>query len=914
MDEYVPTIPFIRERPHVFSSRRVLDRGLMTYFKQREEEGETQMRTLSARSQRLRSLASSYMDLSPSERRRIPTSLMHGYQFDERSRELYSFDENAVYKVEVTTMGKLRILNKIRDLTDVDKRHVFDDPFRYKVISPFRVISLVEVLNNANGMRQVNGEGVAGDNFAQPANDNQFPPGNGDGGFGPDQFPPGNGDWDNQGYPSPPGSNQSQPFHNVFHPVEPLRAEVYNSQNNAYNNNQMAYDLPDDDEPYPELNSAELEEDANEVVEFAEAERMARAYEDAGVEFPKEFKLEQYRKRLERMKELCQTVEQTSPDVIAATLPKIYGPAVEIVEEAKTSSKEEREEIKESLHELIDEVDDKLDDADSEIKELHESLAQLSLDIATDQDQGKVEWDKTNVANQMKVVEDKVNETNERNAQILSGSSGQEVNPVKVEVKVDPMPGASPSEFMKGVSKANDELIGSQEVTNDYYASFATDENERKLFEDKNNVLNRSRKVHYIIGKIPMFPQHPPSPRPGLIVPDSLRALRGTQSVPAGDNPPLPQKSRGSRYGLNAEDLRRMNATQVPTTPLGNRSKRIITTRPQTIVPNAQQGQTQVPTPAAPVQRGRVFPRQTQVPTPAAPVETVQEPVVNKPKRGRRKTSPPTPIIFDGSHVIVDEARLLEMSKSVKGLRAAPLSYEQYKSYLDGMGLKEYFDEKGECKYFYYRYQKLSNMVPENIRISNNRSVPIPETIDDDLKNKINIAISLYLFKPLISASREPLNQCRNNFLALVALLNENGYLIEEYEEEERAIFINEVRIGKLMEEFEKGTQSKVSSFFVKLRKQEYKIDKDDSSEVALNFYKDIDDYIRQFKLVPENEGTETYREYLHTIAMMTLAKFEVNDERQNQSNQNNDNPSPSLSPTSEELKRWAEEEFGIVI
>ena len=197
MDEYVPTIPFIRERPHVFSSRRVLDRGLMTYFKQREEEGETQMRTLSARSQRLRSLASSYMDLSPSERRRIPTSLMHGYQFDERSRELYSFDENAVYKVEVTTMGKLRILNKIRDLTDVDKRHVFDDPFRYKVVSPFRVISIVEVLNNANGMRQVNGEGVAGQTGQPPANDNQFPPGNGDGGdnFGypPQPSPPGDG-------------------------------------------------------------------------------------------------------------------------------------------------------------------------------------------------------------------------------------------------------------------------------------------------------------------------------------------------------------------------------------------------------------------------------------------------------------------------------------------------------------------------------------------------------------------------------------------------------------------------------------------------------------------------------------------------------------------------------------------------
>ena len=192
MDEYVPTIPFIRERPHVFSSRRIMDRGLMTYFKQREEEGETQMRTLSARSQRLRSLASSYMDLSPSERRRIPTSLMHGYQFDERCKELYSFDENALYKVEVTTLGKLRILNKIRDLNDVDKRRVFDDPFRYKVVSPFRIISPVEVMNNVNGMRQVSEVGPAVDNQAQPP-PGQFS-GNGGDNFGyPLHPPPGNG-------------------------------------------------------------------------------------------------------------------------------------------------------------------------------------------------------------------------------------------------------------------------------------------------------------------------------------------------------------------------------------------------------------------------------------------------------------------------------------------------------------------------------------------------------------------------------------------------------------------------------------------------------------------------------------------------------------------------------------------------
>ena len=243
-------------------------------------------------------------------------------------------------------MGKLRILNKIRDLTDVDKRHVFDDPFRYKVISPFRVISPVEVMNNANGMRQVNGEGVAGDNFAQPANDNQFPPGNGDG-----------GDWDNQGYPppSPPpgdggdqwfdGPNQPEPGNgpdNQGYPLGQPGLPDYPSspslQPGLLNFIQMLYDFPDDDEPYPELNSAELEEDANEVVEFTEAEQRGMAHEDAGVQLRKEFVQEQHRKHMEQMKEICQTVKQTAPEIVAATLPKIYNPVVEIVEEAKTSS------------------------------------------------------------------------------------------------------------------------------------------------------------------------------------------------------------------------------------------------------------------------------------------------------------------------------------------------------------------------------------------------------------------------------------------------------------------------------------------------------------------------------------------------------------------------------------------------
>ena len=841
----------------------------MSSFKQREEEGETQMRTLSARSQRLRSLASSYMDLSPNERRRVPTSLMHGYQFDERSKELYSFDENAVYKVEVTTLGKLRILNKIRDLNDVDKRHVFDDPFRYKVISPFRIISLLEVMNNANGMRQGNAELPANGVDSDQPGDQGYPGdgGNGgDGGVGPNQPGPGfdgNGDGgDNLGYP---GVSRDDIMGGIVHSHgndsldqgsnHGLSSFFSGNSGNDVTNYRWKpirfgrktltplYHLPseDDNMPYPQLNSAELEEDVNEVIEFTEGEQMGNVYEDAGVEFSKEFAQEQHKARMERLKEICQTVEQTSPEIVAGSLPKIYDPVVESAEEARSSSKEEREEIEDELRDIIDEVDDKLDDAETETKELYESIAQLSLDIAIDQDQGKIEMDRVNITNQMKAVEAKVNETNERNAQILSGSSGQEVNPIKVEVKVDTMNGASSSEFVKGVNKANNDLIETQQMINDYYESYASDEKERKLFEDKNNVLRRSCNVHYSLGPIP--------------------------------NPS--QKSQGRRFGLD----------MIPTT-----------------LPVV--GQALIPKPSLR----------------ATPVETVQEPVGNRGTPVKAPQTSPSPILLDDAHVVVTEDRLEEMRESVKGVtRATPVSYEGYKKYLRDQKLDEYFDETGECEYFYHRFQRLSDMVPETIHVSNNRSVPIPETIDDRLMNTINVAISLYLFKPLISASKEPLYNCCNNFLSLIVLLNENEYLTEEYEEEERAVFFDEVRIGKLMEEYEKENKSPVHQFFVKLRKGKFRNDIDDEPEVVLDKYNEIDEYIEHFKQVDDNQGTETYREYLHSVAMMTLAKFEENTERQNQPNvnyqfnQDSDTFSgfyPYHSPSTDSVPSWLQEQY----
>ena len=427
--------------------------------------------------------------------------------------------------------------------------------------------------------------------------------------------------------------------------------------------------------------------------------------------------------------------------------------------------------------------------------------------------------DQVNVANQMKAIEAKVNETNKQNAQILAGSSGQEVNPIKVEAKVEPMVGTSASEFVKSVNKANNELIKQEQMVNEYHASYTTDDKERKLFEDINNELQRMRSVRYV---------------------------HGPSAVP---------NTNGRRLGLDRDDLMRGRYH----TRYGIEEDDFFDNRPRGPQPGLQ----------------AIFARRAEA-LAHPPAETVQEPVGNVQRGARRRTfGPPTPIQFDGSHVIVDNARLHEMREHVKRVtKAAPLSYDQYKEYLRRLNLYEYFDENGECEYFYHRFQILSNEFPENIRISNEISPGIPEGFDDNMKNTINVAISLYLFKPVISASKEPLYECRNNFLTLLALLNENEYLTEEYELYERDIFIDVVRIGKLMEEYEKGTKSPVHSFFVKLSKSEFVKWEIESLNELFNTFDEIDDYIKQFEQIEDNQGTERYREFLHSIALTALSLF----------------------------------------
>ena len=76
-------------------------------------------------------------------------------------------------------------------------------------------------------------------------------------------------------------------------------------------------------------------------------------------------------------------------------------------------------------------------------------------------------------------------------------------------------------------------------------------------------------------------------------------------------------------------------------------------------------------------------------------------------------------------------------------------------------------------------------------------------------------------------------------------------------------------------------------SFFVKLSKSEFVKSDTDGVQEIFNTFDEIEDYKKQFEQIEDNRGTETYREYLHSIALTALSLFGVDEHSsQNQSDQ----------------------------
>lgn len=137
-DDYV-YIP-IKPKVHQQHSRKIMDKMIQKYFNKVEETALNPTRVFGNKWQSLKATYDTYMGLTPNERRRVDVSNMRGYQFDKNSKKLYSFEDNCVYNVTVADkFNKIVVVSKDHLLSDTEKRAVFDNPFQFEPISPYRI-------------------------------------------------------------------------------------------------------------------------------------------------------------------------------------------------------------------------------------------------------------------------------------------------------------------------------------------------------------------------------------------------------------------------------------------------------------------------------------------------------------------------------------------------------------------------------------------------------------------------------------------------------------------------------------------------------------------------------------------------------------------------------------------------------
>ena len=120
-----------------------MDKMLNRYFDKVVESEFNQQRMRSEQWRQRRTLFNSYMNLSPAERRRVSVSDMRGYQMqriDDENVLLYSFEDNVVYNAKIDRQfNKIVVQSVNHKLSDMEKRAIFDNPFGYEPVSPYRI-------------------------------------------------------------------------------------------------------------------------------------------------------------------------------------------------------------------------------------------------------------------------------------------------------------------------------------------------------------------------------------------------------------------------------------------------------------------------------------------------------------------------------------------------------------------------------------------------------------------------------------------------------------------------------------------------------------------------------------------------------------------------------------------------------
>ena len=122
----------------------MMDKMLNRYFDKVVESEFNQQRLRSEQWRQKRTMFDLYMNLSHDERHRVSVSDMREYQMQRIDNEnvlLYSFEDNVVYNDKIENpFNKIAIQSVNHKFSDMEKRAVFDNPFGYEPLSPYRII------------------------------------------------------------------------------------------------------------------------------------------------------------------------------------------------------------------------------------------------------------------------------------------------------------------------------------------------------------------------------------------------------------------------------------------------------------------------------------------------------------------------------------------------------------------------------------------------------------------------------------------------------------------------------------------------------------------------------------------------------------------------------------------------------
>ena len=128
-----------KEKYHRSQTRRLIEKNINNRFDTVEKD-DYYSNIKSERWRMLKTNYDAYMNISPAERRTVSINNMRGFQYDQFSKILYSFEDGCVYSTEIDPVfNKINVLRKLHDMSDIEKRAVYDNPIKYSPVSAFRI-------------------------------------------------------------------------------------------------------------------------------------------------------------------------------------------------------------------------------------------------------------------------------------------------------------------------------------------------------------------------------------------------------------------------------------------------------------------------------------------------------------------------------------------------------------------------------------------------------------------------------------------------------------------------------------------------------------------------------------------------------------------------------------------------------